>query len=224
MRKLILDKIIRIVKTKKILEKELGVTLIFQGRELTISGEAEKEYTAEKVIEAINFGFAIDAALMIKEEELILQVLNIKDYTNRNDLERIRGRIIGTKGKTKNTLINLTECFIEVKDNKVGIIGHPENIENATQAIISLIKGTKQGNVYAYLEHHRIAPIVDLGLKGKEDLKVEEENFEEDEEKDFEEEYKKPKRTPKKPRKKTRLENKPGREAKEDYIGYPDEE
>jgi ribosomal RNA assembly protein len=217
MRKIILDKIIRIVKAKKILEKELDVKFTFQGRELTIVGNAEKEYSAEKVVEALNFGFTMEAALMIKEEELIFEILNIKDYTKRNDLERIRGRIIGTGGKTKKTLINLTECFIEIKENKVGIIGHPENMENATQAIVSLIKGAKQANVYAYLEHHRIATVVDLGLK--------EDNPEETKEDEEEqEEYKSIKKSPKKKKRRTNLEDKPGREAKEDYIGYPDEE
>ena len=121
MRKIILDKIIRVVKARKKLEKELGIKLTFNGKELTIEGKPEEEYVAEKVLEAINFGFAIDAALMIKEEELTFEILNIKDYTKRNDLERIRGRIIGTNGKTKSTLINLTECFIEIKDNKVTV-------------------------------------------------------------------------------------------------------
>jgi ribosomal RNA assembly protein len=158
MKKIILDKIPRITKARKILEKELNVKIALLGREISITGKPEDEYISERVIEAIDFGFPIDAALMIKEEDLALEILNIKEHTKRKDYKRIRGRIIGKEGKTKNTISSLTDCFIEVKDNRVATVGHPENVKTARQAIISLIKGTKQANVYAYLEHHRPLP------------------------------------------------------------------
>jgi ribosomal RNA assembly protein len=165
--KLICEKIRRIINAKKILEKELKVKLENRGKELTITGKPEKEYFAGKIIEAINFGFEVNIALMIKEEDLIFEILNIKDYTKRGDLERIRGRLIGRQGGTKKALMQLTECFIEINENKVGIIGYPEKIQLAHTAITSLIKGAKQANVYAYLEHHKIQPIIDLGIKEK---------------------------------------------------------
>lgn len=158
MRKIILEKMPRIIKARKILEKELNVKIALLGREISITGKPEEEYIAERVIEAIDFGFPIDAALMIKEEDLALEILNIKEHTKRKDYERIRGRIIGKEGKTKNTISSLTDCFIEVKDNRVATLGHPEKVKNARQAIISLIKGSKQANVYAYLEHHQPLP------------------------------------------------------------------
>ena len=37
-------------------------------------------------------------------------------------------------------------------DNHIAIIGRAEDIKHAQQAIISLIKGSKQGNVYGTLE------------------------------------------------------------------------
>ncbi len=158
MRKMILDKIPRIIKARKSLEKELGVKIALSGREISIIGKPEEEYIAQRVIDAIDFGFPIEAALLIKEEDLALEILNIKEHTKRKDYERIRGRIIGQGGKTKNTISSLTDCFIEVKDNRVATLGHPENIKNARQAIISLVKGAKQANVYAYLEHHKPLP------------------------------------------------------------------
>ena len=63
------------------------------------------------------------------------------------------------------TLSNLTNCYLEIKDNEVGIIGNPENIKTATEAIISMIKGSKHGNVYSFLEKNKVKPIEDLGLK-----------------------------------------------------------
>ena len=80
-------------------------------------------------------------------------------------MERIRGRIIGKDGRTLKTLENLTSCFFELNDNRMGIIGNIEKIENAQTAVISLVRGSKQSNVYNYLEKHQIKKIYDLGLK-----------------------------------------------------------
>jgi len=49
-------------------------------------------------------------------------------------------------------LHDLSNCLIVVKENQVGIIGKSEDIDFARQAVVSMIHGSKQGNVYAYLE------------------------------------------------------------------------
>ncbi len=165
MKKIISDKLPRILKNKKRLEEKLNIKITNRGKEVYFSGKPIDEYAAGLVLEALNFGFPYSTAILIKEEDFIFEIINIKDHTKRHDLERVRGRIIGKEGKTKNALQQLTKCFFEVKDNNVGIIGHPEHIENAQQAIISIIKGAKQSNVYAFLEKHQVKPAPDLGLK-----------------------------------------------------------
>jgi len=163
--KIISEKIPRIVRNRKKLEKELEVKITNRGKEVFLEGMPEKEYEAEKVIESINFGFPYSHAILIKEEGFVLEILNIKEYTKRKDLATIRARIIGKNGKTLKTLSELTKCFFELKDNNVGIIGDSERIQNAQEAIISLVKGTKQSNVYSFLEKRQPKPIIDLGLK-----------------------------------------------------------
>jgi ribosomal RNA assembly protein len=165
MKKIIVDKLPRITKSRKKLEQILKVKITNRGKEVSISGKPEDEYTAEKVIDAINFGFPFISAILIKEQGFVFEILRIKDYTRRRDLERVRARIIGKKGKTLHTLNQLTKCDFELKDNEVGIIGDPEHIENAQEAVISIIKGAKQSNVYSYLEKHQVKPVLDLGLK-----------------------------------------------------------
>ena len=159
------EKLPRILKNKKKLEKELNIKITNKGREVSIQGEPEDEYIAEKVIDSINFGFPFSDVLRIKKEELTFEIINIKDHTKRKDLERIRARIIGRGGKTLKTLCDLTKCFFEIKDNEIGIIGAPEYIKNAQEAIISIVKGAKQSNIYSRLEKNQIQPIIDLGLK-----------------------------------------------------------
>ncbi len=167
MKKLIADKIGRVVKNKSQVENELGVKIAVKGREVSIEGTPEDEYYAERIVEALNLGFPAEIAILIKEEDYVFEILNIKSYTKRKDFERIRGRIIGTDGKTLKVLESLTKCFFEVKDNNVGIIGHADNIKNDQEGIISLIRGAKQSKVYSYLEQHQVEPIYDLGLKEK---------------------------------------------------------
>ena len=161
----ICEKISRIIKNRKRLEEKLEIKITNRGKEVTISGSAEKEYFAEKVIMALEFGFPFSIALLVKDEDNMLEILNIKEYTKKKDFETIRARIIGTKGKTLKTLNELTKCYFEIKDNRIGIIGDPDHIKNAQEAIIYLIRGSKQSNVYAFLEKHQIKPVFDLGLK-----------------------------------------------------------
>ena len=103
--------------------------------------------------------------MLIKKEDSMFEIINIKDHTKRKDLKRIRARIIGTKGKTLKILCNLTECHFELKDNHIGIIGNPECIKKAQDAVISIIHGAKQSNIYGLMKRNKIKPIPDLGLK-----------------------------------------------------------
>lgn len=165
MKIIISQKLPRILKSKKKLETTLNIKITNRGKEVKIEGSPEDEYIAEKVIDAINFGFPLPHALTIKKEENLFEIINIKDYTKRQNLKSIRSRIIGTKGKTLKTLGNLAECYLEINENQIGIISPPEFLENAQQGIISIIQGAKQSNVYTHLEKTRPKPIQDLGLR-----------------------------------------------------------
>ena len=160
-----------ILKEKKILEKELSVKISSKDNtlkgasEIYIDGLPEDEYIAEKVIDAINFGFLIKRALLIKKQDLIFEILNIKDYMRGKNVARVKGRIVGESGRALQTLSQLSDCYFEIKGNQVGIIGDPENIENAQNAIIMLIKGSKHANVYSFLERSHPEPILDFGLR-----------------------------------------------------------
>jgi KH domain-containing protein len=167
MKKLICERAGIIIKNKEKLQEILDVKITNRGKEIFIDGLPLEEYEAEKVIDAINFGFDVDIALSIKEKELALEILNIKNFTKRTNLGTVRARIIGTKGKTLKTLMELTDCFFVVRNNEVGIIGSPERMKIAQTATTSLIQGSKQASVYKYLEKHQIKPVLDLGLKEK---------------------------------------------------------
>ena len=90
MEKLIIEKLSRITKNRDRLQKILNVKINNRGKEVFIEGNAEDEYIAVKVIEALEFGFPFAAALSIKEEDFLFEILNIKSYTKSHDLERVR--------------------------------------------------------------------------------------------------------------------------------------
>lgn len=165
MKKLIIEKFQRILKNKKKLEEKLDVKITNRGKEIYFEGNPEEEYVAERVIEALDFGFPFSTAMLIKEEDFLFEVINLKEHSVSKNFSRIRGRIIGQKGKCLKTLSGLTNCYFELKDNTIGIIGGADEIKNAQDAVISIIKGTKHGNVYAYLEKCKPQFVEDLGLK-----------------------------------------------------------
>lgn len=162
----------KIRQNQKKLEQKLKVNLSFSGNNISISGKPIDEYVACQVIEAIDLGFKTDEALLLCEEGFIFEKINIKDLTKRHDLSKIRARIIGRKGKTKEIIENLSECLICLHDNAIGVIGQAENINKCITALSKLIQGSKQGKVYTFLEGERskakAMQFEDLGLKNKE--------------------------------------------------------
>ena len=141
----------KIKRNKIMLEKELSVKISFKGKKIMISGAEIREYVAEKVIEAIDMGFSLSSALLLKNENYVFEKLPIKSITRRKNLKEVRGRIVGSKGRTKRTMENLSDCQIVMHDNDVGIIGNAEDIHEAVTALTSLIKGSRQSNVYKFL-------------------------------------------------------------------------
>jgi ribosomal RNA assembly protein len=142
----------KVLQNKKRIESELEVKITNKGKLVFVEGNVDKEFEALQFMEAINLNFSVDRALLLKDENIILQTIHIKDITKRNDLERVRARIIGTQGKTLKTLNNLTNCDFSLADNQIGIIGDTEDIEEGIQAVTSLIQGSKQSNVYSHAE------------------------------------------------------------------------
>src|SRR3989338_4051106 len=165
MKKIILNDPQKIIKLKNKLEKWLNVKISSKNNELLVEGKSEDEYYAEKVIDEINFGFLIKRAILIKKNYLVFEILNIKNYMRGKNTARIRGRIVGEGGRALATLSQLSDCYLEIKGNQVGIIGDSENIERAQNAITMLIKGSKHANVYAFLERSHPEHILDFGLR-----------------------------------------------------------
>lgn len=138
-------------RMKSELEKKLNVKITIRGRTVSFKGSSLDEYEASLVFDAIRFGFSVRKALLLKEEDMTFRVVHIKEHTKRN-LKDINSRIIGTRGKTRKTISKISGSEMVIREGEVGVISDSESIDEVTTAIISIIKGSKQSNMYKYLE------------------------------------------------------------------------
>lgn len=164
---LAIENLRKVKKLSQRVAEKLDVNITFKGEEAIIRGKEEPEFIAEKAIEAVDFGFDVRDALLLKKEGFSLEFVDISEHTNRKNLKEIRARLIGTNGKARKTIENLTGAALVIGKGKVGIIADSENMEAASQGVISLIQGAKHGNVFSYLEKQNAEKFrnEDLGLK-----------------------------------------------------------
>ncbi|MDI6639332.1 MAG: KH domain-containing protein [Methanocellales archaeon] len=145
--------------TKRKIER-LGVALNIDGESGSIQINASdplREMTTSEVIRAIGRGFSPEKALLLFEDEmLMLDIMDLsKIFTTKKDVIRVKGRIIGREGKTRELMESLTGAKISVYGKTVGIIGTPDQIQTVRKAVEMLIKGAPHASVYSYLEKQR---------------------------------------------------------------------
>ena len=136
-------------------------------------GEALSLFTTREIIKAIGRGFNPDIAKLLLKADYVLEIVEIEDFArNKNDLIRIKGRLIGTEGKARKTVEYITECFISVYGKTLSIIGDMERAAMARKAVEGLIAGSPHGNIYKWLEKRRKG-IVQKEMLGVEDSQKE---------------------------------------------------
>ena len=141
----------RIKKAIKQLKK-LKVKKKFIKNKFIIDGDEIEEYSAEQIIMAIDFGFDPEDAILLLNPEYVLEFINVKSHTRRNNLQDVRARVIGVNGKAKRTIENLAGAAMSIQGNKVGVIVRSDHLSTTLNAIRSLIQGAKHSNVFTYLE------------------------------------------------------------------------
>jgi ribosomal RNA assembly protein len=148
--------------TKRFLENEMGVTLRVDSKEGLVTVKSEKAlktdpFSATRVIEAIGRGFSPQRARRLLDEGTALEVIDLRDYAGRsvNSLERIRGRVIGLRGKSRRVIEELTSCHLSVYGRTVAIIGEASEVQLASEAVRSLATGSQHKTVYNSLQKAR---------------------------------------------------------------------
>jgi ribosomal RNA assembly protein len=169
MRIITVERMNKIKKAVPKIESRIKVKISFRKEKVVVRGSEMNEFFVEQIIRAVDFGFHIEDALLLKNGDFLLEFIDIKGHTRRKNFKDIRSRLIGTSGKSRKTIENLTGSVIVINGNNVGVIVDSAHLDAVTQGIKSIIQGSKHGNVFAYLEKQNISrrrfDSDDLGLK-----------------------------------------------------------
>lgn len=119
-----------------------------------IEGDPEGEWLAGQILRAVDLGFEPRIAFKLFSDSVFLEVMDLGVALRRNEraIGRHKARIIGTEGKAKKTLEELTEAFIAISDDeRIGIIGEFDSVRAAKEGITRLLEGSPHGSVFSYL-------------------------------------------------------------------------
>jgi len=121
---------------------------------------------ARDIVVAIGRGFSPERAMRLLKDNAYLEVLDIKFTTGKREkdaLRRIRARAIGTHGRARSRIEELSGCSMSVYGSTIALIGEEEQLERATRAVELLLKGSEHSTVFHYLARaRRDAAVEDL--------------------------------------------------------------
>lgn len=148
-------------KVKKLIESSTGVTIEIDTDTCEVSVLEGKKmedplsvWRARDVVHAIGRGFDPELALELLNPAFELKIIDLTEYGggSKNSLIRIRSRIIGSSGKSKQFIEDATDTHIVVYGKTVCIIGPAEKAHVAAVGIDALASGAMHGSVYKLVE------------------------------------------------------------------------
>jgi ribosomal RNA assembly protein len=149
--------------TKSEIEKACNVALDIDSRtgevavKLKGSVEEAEPFKAIAIINAISRGFSPERAFKLLSDNTMLEIIDLREYIGRSReaLTRIKGRIIGLRGRARRVIEELTATEISVYGHTVAIIGEPDRVVLASEAVKRLASGSQHGSVYRMLQRER---------------------------------------------------------------------
>ncbi|MBS3814974.1 MAG: RNA-processing protein [Hadesarchaea archaeon] len=145
-------------EVKKQLEDKSGAEISFDSEtgEVEIKATDEnplKALTVRDVIKAIGRGFSPERALTLFNNDMYLEIIDITSYASSDKAKsRLKGRVIGREGKTRKAIEENAEVYVSIYGKTIGIIGGPDRLQIAREAILMLLDGAPHAAVYNFLE------------------------------------------------------------------------
>lgn len=145
-------------ETKKFIEDKTGCQLEIDSEDakidVTCQEDPLKEFRIIETLQAIGRGFSPENALKLLDDEmLMLEVIDLSDVaTTPKEMLRVKGRIIGRNGRTRELAETLINVKISVYGKTVSILGYPDQNNIIRTAIKMLLDGATHGAVYKFLE------------------------------------------------------------------------
>ncbi len=147
-------------KTKAEIEKITSASIKVNSEDGSIhiksiddSADPTLVWKARDIVKAIGRGFNSEKAFFLLDDDIFLETIELEG--SKNNIKRLKSRIIGEKGKAKKMIEKNTEAMISIFGNQVSLIGELSEIHNAKEAIMQLVQGSKHGTVFRHLEQLR---------------------------------------------------------------------
>lgn len=146
-----------LLKDKKLLDevrKRLGCKMqVKDENALVIDGDALSEYNARIVMQAFARGFEFKIACKLLSDDYFFESIDMKEaFRNEEQRRRIKARVIGTEGKTKNYVQSVSGADLAIYGDTVSVIGKVDEIKIAKAAIEVLLEGGTHKKAYAIME------------------------------------------------------------------------
>ncbi len=148
--------------TKRRIQKECGVkiTVDSESGEVQVVRKTDVEdpllsLKAMEIVRAIARGFSPQKAFKLLLPNIYIEIIELPELVSDKHLPRVRGRIIGEGGKSREYISRLTSTDIVIYGKTVGIIGDEEAVNIAKEAIIKLIEGSPHPTVFRFVERHK---------------------------------------------------------------------
>ncbi len=113
---------------------------------------------ARDIVQAIGRGFSPQRAMRLLQEDTYLAVIDIKRVSGkstRSAVWRLRSRLIGTAGRARSRLEELSGCAVSVYGTTVALIGKEKELDRATRAVELLLRGSEHATVFHLLARLR---------------------------------------------------------------------
>jgi ribosomal RNA assembly protein len=159
--------------TKAYIERRAKVRLIVDKEgEVTVDESKMEDPVMQlkivDVIKAIGRGFSPHHAYRLFDDDEYLEIIDIDAYVGKKGehLMRVRARLIGSGGKTRHLIEDLTGANMSVYGDTVGLIGNSVQLPIARNAVDMLLRGSEHSTVYRYLERSRAGlKIAEMGFE-----------------------------------------------------------
>lgn len=102
-------------------------------------------------IRAVIDGFKVEDALAImKYRDIFTESFELGEIRKLRSahMSRAVGRVIGRDGRTKESIENFSKCKFVLNDQRVVVLGCPDNIKIAKDAIGRLVQGSEPASIF----------------------------------------------------------------------------
>ncbi len=148
-------------ETKELIEKTLDVDLYVDTDDSSVhitdrdtTEDPLAVWKARDIIKAVARGINPHKALRLKDDGTIVEIIDVSEYVggSKSSLQRLKGRIIGKDGKTRQIIETMTGVNVSIYGKTVSILGTYEEVYDAKRAIAMLLEGKPHSGVYRFLE------------------------------------------------------------------------